>query len=223
MKRSLVTTDILEEKLYMEIGGIYSGCLAEINSYNKSKRTAKVKPLAKIQTPKGWKDLPVVTLPVNTMCAGGLEVIPSYSKGDIVYLAPAMYPTSNQIKGQLETDTTRRHKLENMVVAFGVKKQPSSLTVDKDGFVITDNALMYAQFSASLIEFKIGNSSTQKALLGEDTRDLIEDILDAILAIKVMTPTGPSSPVSGMPDNVTKIEVIRGKLDSLLSGKFKHN
>jgi hypothetical protein len=222
--KAIVTSDILDEKFHHELSRVNTGILAKIDTYYKSKRKAKVQPLVKIKTKSGYKNYPVVILPVMTDF-GGMEIIPDYKAGDIVYLGGNVFQTFNMIRGQLEVELTSKHKLENMVIIGGFKKQPSSLSTNfvKDGLIITDNNFMFAQFSSNKIEFSVGSTDTQKSLLGEDTIELISDLIDAILDAKVMTPVGPSSPISALQTNLTKFNLLKSKLISLLSTGVKHN
>jgi hypothetical protein len=124
-----------------------------------------------------------------------------------------------------------------MIIIGGVTKQPSILNplMDKEGLVITDNQSMYAQFSSNKIEFKIGNDSTQKAILGEDLVDTLDDLCskldDLIQAIQSLTvtctaPGSPSSPpinVSQFISVASDISQIKSNLDDLLSSKIKYN
>ena len=221
---ALVTTETLEEKIEFEKSNLFTGMYARIESYYKSKGTAKVQPLAKIKTDDGYKELPVVTLPVNTYFGDGYRIIPPLKKGDVVYLGAGLYPTVNTIKGKAETNDSRKHTIENMVILGAVDPALLNPLCDEDGLVICNNeSATRIVVKKSLIEFKVGTKSTQKALLGEDTRKLVENILDVILKLIVMTPAGPSSPISTMPKNVLEIEKIRAKLDSLLSPGIKNN
>lgn len=225
MNRSIVTTDILDEKIDFEFANNFTGFIAEIDSYDKTNRKAKVQPLGKIETNQGFMKLPVINIPVLTLYGNDIEIIPDYKKGELVYCAPNLLPTYNQSKGLFEIDYSRKNKLENLIVVNGIKKQPSILnpTMEKEGLVITDNQSMQAQFSSSKIELKVGLASTQWVLLGEDTVRKLKDLIDAILNITVMTPVGPSSPVSGMPSNQTALNNIKNSLDGLLSGGVKSN
>jgi hypothetical protein len=218
--------ELINEKFEYEFSNLWCGLLGEIESYSKSTSTAEVHPLVKIKTQDGFIRLPIIKCPVNLQLANGIALIHDLKKGDIVDLKGNIYPIDNQIKGQVESASSMKFLLSNCTVIGAHLTKPTVInpSVLKDGLVIADiSGSMYAQFSSSQIEFKIGNSETQKTLLGEDSRDLIEEILDMILELIVMTPTGPSSPVSAMPANVTKIETIRAKLDGLLSSKVKHN
>lgn len=237
MNRSIVTTDILDEKLDLEFASNFTGFIGLVDSYSKSKRTAKVQPLGKIKTTKGFVNLPVVNLPVATHCAGGIEIIPDYQKGDLVYCAPNLVPTYNQLKGQYEIDYSRKNKLENLIVAYGLKKQPSVVNplVQKDGLVITNNSDMYAQFASDKIEFKIGVKPVEKSVLGETLKDKIdtlctkmESLVDAINALTVTCP--PLGGVSTTPINSGTFSTIKSDIGSLkselseiLSDNFKNN
>lgn len=226
MNRSLVTTDILDDKIDFEFSNNFTGLFALIESFDKTNRKAKVQPLAKVETNKGFIKLPVINIPVLTLYGNGIEIIPDYQKGEIVYCAPNLLPTYNQSKGQFEVDYTRKNKLENLIVVKGIKKQPSVLnpSFNKDGFVITDNQSMYAQFSSDLIELKVGLTPTpQKSLLGEDTVQILKDLVDIILSLTVMTPVGPSSPISAIASNANQLNALKAQLDSLLSQGVKHN
>lgn len=137
MIRSIVTTDVLDEKLDKEFGSIFTGLLAKIESFDKKKLTAKVQPLAKIETAKGFKNLPVVTLPVKTSLGDNYHLVPNYKKGDIVILLGGLYSTVNSSKGNFEQDLSRKHSLENMVIIGGLYSTKSfESDVIEDGLVI---------------------------------------------------------------------------------------
>lgn len=137
MIRAVVTTDTLEDKLDKEFSGIFTGLLAKVESFNKQRRTAKVQPLAKIETSDGFKSLPVVTLPVRTSFGDNTHIIPNFKRGDIVILVGGLYPTTNSIKGNFEQDLSRKHSLENMVIIGGLYDSTSmNSDVIEDGLVI---------------------------------------------------------------------------------------
>jgi hypothetical protein len=78
--KSLITTDILDEKFDKELSTIFTGVIAEIDSYNKTRRTAKVIPLIKVETIKGFERLSPVTLPICMNYGNGIEIIPDFKK-----------------------------------------------------------------------------------------------------------------------------------------------
>lgn len=221
----MITPEVFKEKLDQFGEGIFQGCLAIIDSYNKSKGTAKVIPLLKAKRESDTLKYPVLSnVPIIDYSAGNIRVVHDYKKGDLVWLLFSTFEISNAIKGQHEL-INDKFAFENCVILGGLSKQPSVLNslMQKDGLVITDNESMSAQFASSKIELKAGSDSAQKMLLGEDTVDLLKDLVDAILEITVMTPVGPSSPVTAITTNATKLNLIKIKLQNLLSSGVKNN
>lgn len=69
------------------------------------------------------------------------------------------------------------------------------------------------------VEISAGVMPTQKAVLGEDLIDMLNDILTAIQNITVPTAVGPS----GTPLNSATFASYAAQLNTLLSSNFKHN
>lgn len=218
--------ELINEKFKHELSQVWIGFLGEVISYNKAQAKAEVQPLIEVQTKEGAKRLPVIQCPVVCYFGNDMAVFPDFKRGDIVELKGNIYPIDLQIKGQVQKENELRFALGNCSIIGGHIKRPTIINsqVTKEGIVICETSgNMYAQFSSSKIEFKTGMSEPQKSLLGEDTIQALKDLIDAILDITVMTPVGPSSPVSAMPSNVTRLNQIKTQLDSLLTNNFKHN
>ncbi|EMN60808.1 hypothetical protein FH593_04435 [Leptospira interrogans] len=228
----MISPEVLQEKINRELCKIWTGLYGKIESYDKPSLTAKVKPLLKVPNENGFEELPIlVNLPVNVFHSGGMLIVPDYKRGDIVYLAPSSHSIQNSIRGMIdktqensEEIESPRFGLENCSVTFGIPSHPFQLlsTVQKDGLVICDTlGNSYILISSSSIEFKSGMAATEKAVLGETLKGILTEILDALSALTV-TCTAPNTP-SSTPINASVFNVIKAKLNTILSQKVKNN
>lgn len=223
----MITPQLLQEKLDHYTAQLMQGAVAKIDLFNKSKLTAKVQPLLKLEKPDGsFENLPVlVDVPVNCFYSGNTLIIPDYKRGDLVWLGFSTYPINVSIGGKHQAISENRFGLENAVVLGGYTGKPFTLpfNINMDGLTIAHENGAYINVQDGRIEIHGDSASTQWVLLGEDTVQKLKDLIDAILNITVMTPVGPSSPVSGIPSNQTALNNIKNSLDDLLSGGVKSN
>jgi hypothetical protein len=70
-----------------------------------------------------------------------------------------------------------------------------------------------------IINIKAGTTTIEKTVLGETLKTKLEALIDAINAITVPTPTGPS----GTPVNAATFTSLKGQLTAILSPKVKNN
>lgn len=167
----MITPEILQEYLNHWTNSIYSGgVLAQIETYSKSKRVAKVNPLYK--QVKNGKDFPLpvlVDVPVMTFYAGDVEIIPDYKKGDIVQVICNVFSVVNSAKGIVESidlASTKRYSLENAIIIGGLAKSTSSVPagLDKDGLVIAHKSgFPVINLNSSQITIQTNSSTIIKA------------------------------------------------------------
>lgn len=224
--------ELMNEKVDFELSAIWIGLLGEVVSFSKSKSEVDVQPLIKLKKKKSYTRLPVIKCPVGLSLGNGFFLIPDYKKGDIVELKGNIYPIDNQLKGQVEVAENFKFKLSNCTIIKSHVKRPKLISPNliKDGVVIAHEDGDYFQLKKDEINFKTkdftiesGIQSTQKAILGEDTVSLLKDLIDTILDITVMTPVGPSSPISTIATNQTKLNQIKTELENLYSSGVKFN
>jgi hypothetical protein len=222
----MITPQVLMEKLDHYTEQLYQGAIAKIDMFNKSKLTAKVQPLLKTERKGKFENLPVIVdVSVNCFFSGNTLIIPDYKRGDLVWLGFSSYPINLSIRGKHQEITPNKFGLENAVILGGYAEQPFNLptNLSLDGLTIAHKNGTYINVQDGKVEIKGSMDSTQYVLLGEDTVQKLKDLIDAILNITVMTPVGPSSPVSGMPSNQTALNNIKNSLDELLSDGVKSN
>lgn len=208
----MITPEVLMEKLDQFGSGIFQSCIAVIDSFNKTKSTAKVIPLLKRKREKDTVKFPVLSrVPVVTFKAGKIRIIPDFKKGDKVVLLFSTYKISNALKGQHEL-TEEKFAFENCVVLCGVEDDSFTLSSssNRDGLTITDNADMYAQFSEDRIELKNKDSKVTLESSGitldgnvkiKGTLEVDDEItaMNSTLKVKVSrhghtSPAGPDIP-----------------------------
>jgi len=101
----------------------------------------------------------------------------------------------------------------------------STIYLKNDGAVEitsdTEGKASYLKLNADgSIETYSGNgASTEKTVLGETLKAILEAILDAIVAMTVTTGVGPSGP----PINAATFTAIKGQLTTILSAGVKNN
>ena len=82
------------------------------------------------------------------------------------------------------------------------------IEMDSDGNIFITNK------SGSKVNVGDGaENANEPAALGETLKGLMEDLIDAINSMTVPTPSGPS----GTPINSAQFEIIKGRLDTMLS------
>ncbi|HNA10238.1 MAG TPA: hypothetical protein PK930_25075, partial [Leptospiraceae bacterium] len=62
----MIDADLLNDKFDFELSKIFIGFLGLIESFDKDKMEAKVKPLVKVKNKDEFIELPVIFCPVNT-------------------------------------------------------------------------------------------------------------------------------------------------------------
>lgn len=228
----MITPEILQEKINSELCKVWTGLYGKIDSFDKSSLTASVKPLLKVPTENDFEELPLlVRLPVNVFYSGGLMIVPDYQRGDVVYLAPSPYSIQNSIRGMidktqedLDSLEPPRFGLENCSVAFGIPTQPFQLppAVQRTGLTVCDaTGSTYINVRPSGIEFKSGQASSEKSVLGESLKGILTEILDALTTLTV-TCTAPGTP-SLTPVNSAVFASIKARLSSILSLNIRNN
>ncbi|EMO80228.1 hypothetical protein LEP1GSC126_3347 [Leptospira kirschneri str. 200801774] len=228
----MISPEILQEKFNKELSKVWTGLYGKIDTFDKSSLTASVKPLLKVPTENDFQELPLlVSLPVNVFYSGGLMIVPDYQRGDIVYLAPSPYPVQNSIRGMVEKTQedldsleSPRFGLDACSVAFGIPTHPFQLpsTVQKSGITICDaTGATYLNIKPSGIEFKSGQASSEKSVLGESLKNILSDILDAITSLTVPC-SGPGA-TSGVPINTAVFLSLKARLSTILSQNIKNN
>lgn len=134
----MIDADLLNDKFDFELSKIFIGFLGLIESFDKDKMEAKVKPLVKVKNKDEFIELPVIFCPVNTWYSNKTMIIPDYQKGDIVELKGNIYPVQNQLKGISENASPLRFNLSNCTVIGGHEKRPIKISpsLKKEGLVI---------------------------------------------------------------------------------------
>lgn len=118
----MITPQILLEKLDQYTEQIFQGAIAKVEIFNRSKLTAKVQPLLKVDRKGKLESLPVlVDIPVNCLYSGGCLIVPDYKKGDLVWVEFSTYPISNSVKGKFQPISPLRFGLENAIITGGFK------------------------------------------------------------------------------------------------------
>ncbi|MCB1176513.1 MAG: hypothetical protein KDK36_02935 [Leptospiraceae bacterium] len=234
----MILTDLINEKFEYELSSIWIGLLGEVISFDKTKSEAKVNPLIKIKNEDQYVRLPIIKCPVATGAGNNMVILQDYQPGDLVELKGNIFPIDSQIKGQVEIAGPLRFQLANCTIVGSHIRKPLSISpnIQKDGLVIGNIlGLMYAQFSSSLIEMKIGITPTEKSVLGETLKTKMETVLDKINAILdgisalTVTCTAPGSasspPINAATFTTIKSEIttLKSELGETLSDNFKHN
>jgi len=148
----------------LDIGG--KVCI--IQSFDKQKMTASIKPLGKKRDQDTTQDWPIISnVPVSFLQMGAGEFIrPDYSRLDLVYAAWANRDIKGPLKGENNDEPPTLFSAENAVVLGSVFKTASIApgAFGNSGLLIGSDGA-YVQFFAGLI--KIGSASAvQPFVLG---------------------------------------------------------
>jgi hypothetical protein len=123
---------LIEEAIDKKLRAIPQTLLCTVESFDKTKLTATVKPLYKSVDKKGKEiDYPLLSnLPVMSGYFGNnISIMPTFKKGDLVLVACSTFDNSKQKKKQSAKESEGLFGLENSFVVGGVK--PATLT-DRD-------------------------------------------------------------------------------------------
>ena len=156
---------LIEEAIDKKLRAIPQTLLCTVESFDKSKLTATVKPLYKSVDKKGKEiDYPLLlNLPVMSGYFGNnISIMPTFKKGDLVLVACSTFDNSKQKKKQSAKESEGLFGLENSFVVGGVK--PATLT-DRDMSVkfeddkmLLKNKDVSIEISGSKIILKNGSS-----------------------------------------------------------------
>lgn len=141
---------LIEEAIDRKLRAIPQTLLCTIESFDKTKLTATVKPLYKSVDKKGKEiDYPLLSnLPVMSGYYGNnISILPTFKRGDLVLVACSTFDNSKQKKKQSAKESEGLFGLENSYVIGGVK--PATLT-DRD---------MSVKFEDDKINIKNKNTS----------------------------------------------------------------
>jgi len=144
------------------------GKICTIQSFDKIKMRASIKPLGKKRVGDDIQDWPIISnVPVSFLQMGAGEFIrPDYSRLDLVYATWANRDIKGPLKGENNDEPPTLFSAENAVVLGSVFKTASIApsAFGNSGLLIGSNGA-YVQFFAGLI--KIGSANaTQPFVLG---------------------------------------------------------
>lgn len=152
----MIDADLLNEKFDFELSKMFIGFMGLVESFDKDRMEAKVKPLIKIEGKDSFQNLPIILCAVNTWYSNKTLIIPDYQSGDIVELKGNIYPVQTQLKGLSENASSLRFNLSNCTVIGGHAKRPVKLSssLKKEGLVIAHENGDYFNLKKDEIKMK---------------------------------------------------------------------
>lgn len=246
----MIPPEVLNEKLIALLETIWTGLVGKIERYDKSGQVADVTPLLKTPFLEEFIQLPRVdNIPVNTWYSGGVMVIPDYSVGDLVYLAPSTFSLERALQRSSAPAAGLRFGIEHSMVVGGVPTRPLSLPseIESEGLVIAhesgDMMSVFKQTEISLMvneakikinqggEIYIGDeNNATPSVLGDKLKSFLSDFIAAFSdnAASLTGPTAPGSPAALSPSIVEALATLQIKLedsspDFILSEKVKNS
>lgn len=154
------------------------GKVCTIESFDKIKMTASIKPLGKKRVGDDIQDWPIISnVPVNLIQTGdGNFIRPEYSRLDLVYAAWANRDIKGPLKGENNDEPPTLFSAENAVVMGSVFKTGSiSPTAFKASGLLIGNDGAYIQFIKDRINMGSANAN-ESFVLGDSQRTQLNNL-----------------------------------------------
>ena len=159
---------LIEQAIDKRLREIPQTLVCTVESFDKDKMTASVKPLYYSVDSKGKKiAYPLLTkIPVASPFYGkDIHIKPSYKKGDLVLVACGTFDFSQQIKKQIAPESVGLFGKENSVLICGLKS--SSDAIKDMNISFEDNKILIKNGSNAKIEVSDANIILQAGPTGK--------------------------------------------------------
>ncbi len=211
-------TDVASMAAKSLIKDLHTSMPGIIKAFDAAKQTASVQPAIKrVFVGLGAQPLPLCTdVPVVFPAGGDLVMTFPVRPGDecLLHFGERAIDWWFDQGGVQEASEIRFHDLSDGFAVVGISSKPRFLSP-----AVTDGAAEIRTRDGALVlrvapdKISLGVNATQPAVMGNDLKQVLSDILDAILALSVPTGTGPSGP----PINSASFTTIKNNLDTIKS------
>ncbi len=216
-------TDVASMAAKSLIKDLHTSMPGIIKAFDAAKQTASVQPAIKrVFVGLGAQPLPLCTdVPVVFPAGGDLVMTFPVRPGDECLLhfgERAIDWWFDQGGVQEASEIAQAHSMSvariDGFAVVGISSKPRFLSP-----AVTDGAAEIRTRDGALVlrvapnKISLGVNATQPAVMGNDLKQVLSDILDAILALSVPTGTGPSGP----PINSASFTSIKNNLDAIKS------
>lgn len=136
-------SEMIDKVLVDRTKDIQLGLIATIETFDKSKMRADVKPLLKLKNDLDEEiELPVLPdLPVRFEIGGGFFIRPVYTKGDLVWIGFATHDIENALQEYTRAASKKIFEIHNACVMGGIMKDNPTIpsAFSEAGLIVGDS------------------------------------------------------------------------------------